>query len=124
MLDLGLLTAKAVARVSNPREQSFTGMQLDVAAAKRAAGEIAVGKADLEHVVAARLAGTAGTDGIAFFTVDGDAAGLTRTALATMDQTRKQARLEFAGVRAAPLGEPGAGWPARSTTTRSLESVR
>jgi alkylation response protein AidB-like acyl-CoA dehydrogenase len=67
-------------------------------------------------VVVARLAGTSGTDGIAFFTVDGDAAGLTRTALATMDQTRKQARLEFAGVHATPLGEPGAGWPALSKT--------
>jgi alkylation response protein AidB-like acyl-CoA dehydrogenase len=67
-------------------------------------------------VVVARLAGTSGTDGIAFFTVDGDAAGLTRTALATMDQTRKQARLEFAGVRATPLGEPGGGWPALSKT--------
>ncbi len=67
-------------------------------------------------VVAARLAGTSGTDGIAFFTVDGDAAGLTRTALATMDQTRKQARLEFSGVKATPLGEPGAGWPALSKT--------
>src|SRR4051812_31811842 len=67
-------------------------------------------------VVVARLAGTAGTDGIAFFTVDGDAAGLTRTALATMDQTRKQARLEFAGVKATPLGEPGGGWPALSKT--------
>ena len=67
-------------------------------------------------VVAARLAGTSGTDGIAFFTVDGDAAGLTRTPLATMDQTRKQARLEFSGVKATPLGEPGAGWPALSKT--------
>jgi alkylation response protein AidB-like acyl-CoA dehydrogenase len=67
-------------------------------------------------VVVARLAGTSGTDGIAFFTVDGDAKGLTRTVLATMDQTRKQARLEFSGVRAKPLGEPGAGWPALSKT--------
>jgi alkylation response protein AidB-like acyl-CoA dehydrogenase len=67
-------------------------------------------------VVAARLAGTSGTDGIAFFTVDGDAAGLTRTPLATMDQTRKQAKLEFSGVKARPLGEPGAGWPALSKT--------
>ena len=35
-----------------------------------------------------------------FFAVDGDAAGLTRTPLATMDQTRKQARLDFDGVAA------------------------
>jgi alkylation response protein AidB-like acyl-CoA dehydrogenase len=67
-------------------------------------------------VVAARLDGTSGEDGIAFFTVDAGASGLTRTALATMDQTRKQAKLEFENVAAAPLGEPGAGWPALAKT--------
>jgi alkylation response protein AidB-like acyl-CoA dehydrogenase len=67
-------------------------------------------------VVVARQAGTTGEDGIGFFVVDGDASGLTRTPLATMDQTRKQARLDFAGVSAKPLGEPGAGWAALSKT--------
>jgi alkylation response protein AidB-like acyl-CoA dehydrogenase len=67
-------------------------------------------------VVVARLAGTTGEDGIGFFVVDGDAAGLTRTALATLDQTRKQARLDFDGVAATPLAEVGAGWPALSKT--------
>jgi alkylation response protein AidB-like acyl-CoA dehydrogenase len=33
-----------------------------------------------------------------------------------MDQTRKQAKLEFAEVAATPLGEPGAGWPALAKT--------
>ena len=55
-------------------------------------------------VVAARLEGTSGEDGISFFTVDADAAGLTRTPLATMDQTRKQAKLEFSGVAAHAAG--------------------
>jgi len=67
-------------------------------------------------VVAARAAGTGGTEGISFFTVPGDAAGLTRTALPTMDQTRKQAKLEFSGVKAELLGEAGAGWAALSKT--------
>ncbi|HUF85245.1 MAG TPA: acyl-CoA dehydrogenase family protein, partial [Acidimicrobiia bacterium] len=67
-------------------------------------------------VVVARTAGTSGEDGISFFTVDGDASGLTRTPLATMDQTRKQARLDFSGVAATPLGEPGSGWAALSKT--------
>jgi alkylation response protein AidB-like acyl-CoA dehydrogenase len=67
-------------------------------------------------VVAARTEGTTGEDGISFFTVAGDAAGLTRTPLATMDQTRKQARLEFKGVKATPLGAAGAGWAALSKT--------
>jgi alkylation response protein AidB-like acyl-CoA dehydrogenase len=67
-------------------------------------------------VVVARQAGTSGEDGIGFFVVAGDAPGLTRTPLATMDQTRKQARLDFAGVAATPLGTVGAGWPALSKT--------
>jgi alkylation response protein AidB-like acyl-CoA dehydrogenase len=67
-------------------------------------------------VVAARLAGTSGEEGISFFAVDGDAAGLTRTPLSTMDQTRKQAKLEFSGVPARPIGEPGSAWAALSKT--------
>jgi alkylation response protein AidB-like acyl-CoA dehydrogenase len=55
-------------------------------------------------IVAARTA-----DGISLFKVDGDADGLTRTALATMDQTRKQAKLEFASVPATLIGEQGKG---------------
>ncbi|MBA2327475.1 MAG: acyl-CoA/acyl-ACP dehydrogenase [Actinobacteria bacterium] len=67
-------------------------------------------------VVVARLSGTNGEDGISFFSVDGDASGLTRTPLATMDQTRKQARLDLSGVAATPLGDPGSGWAALSKT--------
>jgi alkylation response protein AidB-like acyl-CoA dehydrogenase len=67
-------------------------------------------------VVVARTQGTSGTDGISFFTVRADADGITRTALSTMDQTRKQSRIEFSGVTAEPLGEPGKGWPALSKT--------
>ncbi len=48
--------------------------------------------------------------GTSLFTVAGDAAGLTRTPLATMDQTRKQAKLDFDGVEATLLGADGAGW--------------
>ncbi len=67
-------------------------------------------------VVAARQPGTQSTEGISFFTVEGDPDGLTRTPLTTMDQTRKQAKLEFSGVSAKPLGEAGAGWAALSKT--------
>jgi alkylation response protein AidB-like acyl-CoA dehydrogenase len=48
--------------------------------------------------------------GISLFAVAGDAEGLTRTALSTMDQTRKQARLEYAGVPATLIGADGQGW--------------
>ena len=59
-------------------------------------------------VALARTPGTSGNEGLSFFTVPGDAAGLTRTLLKTADPTRKQARLEFKGVQAELLGVEGA----------------
>ncbi len=59
-------------------------------------------------VVLARAPGTSGEDGLSFFTVSGDAAGLTRKALKVMDPTRKLARLEFKSVEAKLLGTAGA----------------
>jgi alkylation response protein AidB-like acyl-CoA dehydrogenase len=56
-------------------------------------------------VVAARSG-----DAVSLFRVDGDAQGLTRTALSTMDQTRKQARIELSGTPATLLGAEGQGW--------------
>ena len=56
-------------------------------------------------IVAARTAA-----GVSLFAVDGGAAGLTRTALSTMDQTRKQAKLEFANTPATLIGTDGDGW--------------
>ncbi len=60
-------------------------------------------------VVAARIPDSEGTDGIALFTVPGHAQGLRRTSLPTLDETRRQARLDFDGVEVEPLGEPGRG---------------
>jgi alkylation response protein AidB-like acyl-CoA dehydrogenase len=45
--------------------------------------------------------------GLSLFTVDGDAAGLTRHPLKSMDPTRKFARLEFNRAAARPLGVAG-----------------
>jgi alkylation response protein AidB-like acyl-CoA dehydrogenase len=56
-------------------------------------------------LVAARTGG-----GVSLFAVPGDAEGLSRTPLSTMDQTRKQAKLDFAGVSGALVGDEGAGW--------------
>ena len=53
--------------------------------------------------------------GVSLYTVAGDAAGLTRTALSTMDQTRRQAKLEFANTPATLLGAEGKGWDILST---------
>ncbi len=63
-------------------------------------------------VVPARAPGSAGDDGISLFVVAGDAEGLSREALPTMDQTRRQAELRFDRVAVAAedrLGEEGAG---------------
>jgi alkylation response protein AidB-like acyl-CoA dehydrogenase len=48
--------------------------------------------------------------GVSLFSVAGDAEGLTRTPLSTMDQTRKQAKLELSGVPGTLVGEDGKGW--------------
>lgn len=61
-------------------------------------------------VVAARTGA-----GVSLFAVDGDASGLTRESLATMDQTRKQARLTFDNTPAALIGSDGEGWNTMST---------
>jgi alkylation response protein AidB-like acyl-CoA dehydrogenase len=59
-------------------------------------------------VVLARRPGSEEADGLSLFTVRGDAAGLQRRRLETMDQTRKLARLSFAAVEAELLGAEGA----------------
>jgi len=59
-------------------------------------------------VVLARAPGSSGESGLSLFTVRGDAAGLARQPLTSMDPTRKLARLTFADVEASLLGEEGA----------------
>jgi len=56
-------------------------------------------------LVAARTAA-----GISLFAVPGPAAGLTRAPLPAMDQTRKQARLDFTAAGGRLIGADGAGW--------------
>jgi alkylation response protein AidB-like acyl-CoA dehydrogenase len=68
-------------------------------------------------VVAART-----VQGVTLFAVDGDAAGLTRTPLPTMDQTRKQARLEFSDTPATIIGSEG-GAEAGLSKTLDLAAV-
>ncbi len=61
-------------------------------------------------IVAARTA-----NGVSLFAVEGDAAGLTRTNLSTMDQTRKQSKLDFDNTPATLIGAEGKGWDVLST---------
>ena len=60
-------------------------------------------------VVVARAPGTSGNEGVSFFTVNSEAAGRDRALLASMDPTRKLAKLRFDNTPAALLGSEGEG---------------
>ena len=53
--------------------------------------------------------------GVSLFHLNADADGLTRTALSTMDQTRKQAKLTFENTPATLIGTDGGGWDVLQT---------
>jgi alkylation response protein AidB-like acyl-CoA dehydrogenase len=59
-------------------------------------------------LVAARMEAS---PGVSLFAVAGDAPGLARRPLPTMDQTRKQSRLDFVSVPARLIGAAGQAWP-------------
>jgi alkylation response protein AidB-like acyl-CoA dehydrogenase len=67
-------------------------------------------------VVVARSPGSRAGDGLSFFTVAGDARGLQRRRLKTMDETRKLALLHFDAVEASLLGAAGGGSAAFART--------
>jgi alkylation response protein AidB-like acyl-CoA dehydrogenase len=70
-------------------------------------------------IVAARTPGTVGAGGVSLFVVRGDAEGVARQAVPTLDQTRRQADIQLADVRVprdALLGEFGNGWSVLSRT--------
>jgi alkylation response protein AidB-like acyl-CoA dehydrogenase len=62
------------------------------------------------HIADLIMVGARTPSGVALFAVDGTAPGLTRTAVPTLDQTRKQAHLEFAGTPARLIGNEADGW--------------
>jgi alkylation response protein AidB-like acyl-CoA dehydrogenase len=61
------------------------------------------------HVADLILVGARTPAGVGLFAVDGDAPGLTRVSVPTLDQTRKQAHLDFAGTPARLIGDEGDG---------------
>jgi alkylation response protein AidB-like acyl-CoA dehydrogenase len=74
--------------------------------------------ADL-FIVAARAEGSQGEAGVSLFVVPGDAAGISRKALPTMDQTRRLAEIELSQLRlpaSALMGEEGGGWAGLART--------
>lgn len=62
------------------------------------------------HVANLILVAARTPKGVSIFAVDGDASGLTRTPLKTLDLTRKYAKIEFAGTPAELIGTEGEGW--------------
>ena len=61
------------------------------------------------HIADLILVGARTPAGVGLFAVDGGAAGLTRVSVPTLDQTRKQAHLDFAGTPARLIGDEGDG---------------
>jgi len=69
------------------------------------------------HLADLLLVAARTSSGISLLAVEtADAPGLTRTPLPTLDQTRKQARIEFTDTPARLLGPEGAAWPALEGT--------
>ncbi|MFD9189386.1 acyl-CoA dehydrogenase family protein [Streptomyces phaeochromogenes] len=68
------------------------------------------------HLADLLLVAARTSSGISLFAVEAEAQGLARTPLPTLDQTRKQARVEFTNTPARLLGPEGAAWPALERT--------
>ncbi len=66
-------------------------------------------------IVAARSAA-----GVSLYAVEAGAPGMTVTALATMDQTRKQAKISFEGTPGKLIGTDGGGW---ATLSKMLDKA-
>jgi alkylation response protein AidB-like acyl-CoA dehydrogenase len=62
------------------------------------------------HIADVILVAARTGEGVGIFVVDSAAGGLTRTSLPTMDQTRKQARLDFADTPARAIGGEDDAW--------------
>jgi alkylation response protein AidB-like acyl-CoA dehydrogenase len=71
-------------------------------------------------VVAGRVPGTAGGDGLALFTMRADAGGIERSLLESMDATRKLARIDFHDAQAELLGTVNDG---RNALMRTLDQA-
>jgi alkylation response protein AidB-like acyl-CoA dehydrogenase len=68
------------------------------------------------HLAGLILVAARTSAGLSLFAVDGAAAGVTRTPLPTMDQTRKLSRLDFAGTPARLVAADGGAAPVLSRT--------
>ena len=72
-------------------------------------------------IVLARAPNTKKDEGLSLFAVDGQASGLKKELLESVDETRKLARIHFDRVPARLIGEEGnAAGPMKKTMTRSI----
>ncbi len=62
------------------------------------------------HIADLIMVGARTPAGVGLFAVDGTAPGLRRVPVPTLDQTRKQAHLEFTGTPARLIGDEADGW--------------
>lgn len=121
----GIAAGDTTATVAFSRSGKLDPDEIDVTARRDGAQAVLSGAASLVvdgHtadliVVAARAPGSSGSEGVDLYVVPGDAPGLTRTALPTMDQTRRLARLQLDEV-AVPLGArlDRGSWPVLART--------
>ena len=70
------------------------------------------------HVASLLLVAARTEVGVSIFAVDSDAQGVSTSPLTTMDQTRKQAKVELVDAPARLIGSDGAGW---ETMTKVLD---
>ena len=88
------------------RRRAEVGEEADFFGSMDGASKFVRGDAIAGLIIVAAKTGA----GTSLFAVAGDAAGITKTNLSTMDQTRKQAKLDFANTPAELVGEEGQGW--------------
>lgn len=67
------------------------------------------------HVASLLIVAAKSSAGISLYAVDGSASGVSATALNTMDQTRKQAKIELKGAQGTLIGTDGSGWETLET---------
>jgi alkylation response protein AidB-like acyl-CoA dehydrogenase len=110
----GLATGQAIgtlALLEQPGRWDSGGMQ--TRASRRGAGWVLDGSkrhVPDGHVADLIMVGARTPAGVGLFAVDGAALGLRRIPVPTLDQTRKQAHLEFAGTPARLIGDEADGW--------------
>ncbi len=118
----GMAAGTTIATVALTNPPGRWGAQGDSAAAELVDGEWHVtGRAAYVidgHTASLIMVPARTTSGLSLFAVAGDAPGVTRELLSTLDETRKLARIDFSAAGARPVGEPGAGGPAMEHALR------